>query len=201
MSLGVADKKFEARVETNIKKRHKVNQHHESREFEEIEWELSSTDPSFDDDDDTFEPGTWVSRKENSKPRYINADIPVDIFEGNTSLMASTSNVFPLVLQKVTTALLESSSADINQFKTSHATATRRIQACNKQMAEISKSQIQEVISNSNYKCTLHFDGKTLKEILKGKCLKNERLAVLIGCDGESYLLGVPALSSSSGED
>ena len=67
-------------------------------------------------------------------------------------------------------------------------------------MAIIS-AYLKEKILVSSFKSTLHFDGKTLKEMVKGKCMKNDRLAVLVVCEEESYLFGVPALESSSGEN
>ena len=49
--------------------------------------------------------------------------------------------------------------------------------------------------------CIVHFDGKTLIELNKGKTIKTDRLAVLVNIEGETHLVGVPPLPSSSGED
>ena len=113
--------------------------------------------------------------------------------------MASTSNVSPCVLQKVTSAIIQSTSADSTLFRTSRSTVQRKIRQTNEDMAIISKAYLKEKILVSSFKSTLHFDGKTLKEMVKGKCMKNDRLAVLVVCEEESYLFGVPALESSSG--
>ena len=44
------------------------------------------------------------------------------------------------------------------------------------------------------------YDGKTIKEITEGEHLKKERLGILCSIEGEIYLLGIPAIPSSSGE-
>ena len=45
------------------------------------------------------------------------------------------------------------------------------------------------------------FDGKTLFELNKEKMLKRDRMGVLDKINEETYLLGVPPLASSTGED
>ena len=63
------------------------------------------------------------------------------------------------------------------------------------------RNDIKAALKASKYPPIIHFDGKTLFELKKGKRFKNDRLAVLLNIDGEVYLLGVPSLASSSGED
>ena len=68
-------------------------------------------------------------------------------------------------------------------------------------MSKQAKYDIKTAVQASKYPPIIHFDGKTLFEMRNGKRFKNERLAVLLNIDGEVFLLGVPVLSSSSGED
>ena len=56
-------------------------------------------------------------------------------------------------------------------------------------------------MNESPYPCIVHFDGKTLIELNKGKTIKSDRLSVLVNIEGETNLLGVPPLPSSSGDD
>ncbi|XP_065657658.1 uncharacterized protein LOC136082397 [Hydra vulgaris] len=71
----------------------------------------------------------------------------------------------------------------------------------NENMAKISKEDVKAAIDASPYPCIIHFDGKTLFELNKGKMLKRDRMAVLVSINGQTYLLGVPPLASSTGED
>ncbi|XP_065657999.1 uncharacterized protein LOC136082521 [Hydra vulgaris] len=71
----------------------------------------------------------------------------------------------------------------------------------NENMAKISKEDVKAAIDASPYLCIIHFDGKTLFELNKGKMLKRDRMAVLVNINGQTYLLGVPPLASSTGED
>ena len=63
------------------------------------------------------------------------------------------------------------------------------------------RNHIKAALKASKYPPIIHFNGKTLFELKKGKRFKNDRLAVLLNIDGEVYLLRVPSLASSSGED
>ena len=58
-----------------------------------------------------------------------------------------------------------------------------------------------KVINELPYPCIVHFDGKTLIDLNKGKTIKTDRLAVLVNIECETHLLGVPPLPSSSGKD
>ena len=68
-------------------------------------------------------------------------------------------------------------------------------------MSKQAKYDIKTAVQASKYPPIIHFNGKTLFELRNGKRFKNERLAVLLNIDGEVFLLGVPVLSSSSGDD
>ena len=68
-------------------------------------------------------------------------------------------------------------------------------------MATITKEDIKVAIDTSPYPCIIHFDGKTVFELNKGKILKRDRMAVLVNINVETYLLGVPPIASSTGED
>ena len=56
-------------------------------------------------------------------------------------------------------------------------------------------------MNESPYPCMVHFDGKTLTKLNKGKTIKTDTLAVLVNIEGETHLLGVLPLPSSSGEN
>ena len=51
----------------------------------------------------------------------------------------------------------------------------------------ISKEDVQQAINESPYPCIVHFDGKTLIELNKGKTIKTDRLAVLVNIEGETH--------------
>jgi len=115
--------------------------------------------------------------------------------------MATVNDVSPLVLQRITSAIVVEAGVDLDQVKCSLSTAARKLKKANKEFASIAKEDIKAAVNYSQFPCIVHFDGKTLYEINKGKKFKNERLAVLVNIKGGSCLLGVPALPASTGED
>jgi hypothetical protein len=46
----------------------------------------------------------------------------------------------------------------------------------------------------------LHYDGKIIKEYIRGKRLIQDRLAVSVKCNDENSLLAIPACVNSTGE-
>ena len=68
-------------------------------------------------------------------------------------------------------------------------------------MSTLAKLDVKNTIEASPYSFFIHFDGKTLYKINAGKKFKIDRPAVLVNIEGETHLLGVPPLPSSSGED
>ena len=159
-----------------------------------MSFDESGTSASVSSDEESYSPGQWERRKENKKRDFITVDLPTDIYAGNASLIASTSDTTPLQLQRIVTSVLLSGNANVEQFNTSLTSAKRKMKESHKEMAQISVEEIKEKVKQSEFKCTIHFDGKLTKEILKDKCIKTERLAVLVGVEGESHLLGVPGL-------
>ena len=65
-------------------------------------------------------------------------------------------------------------------------------------MEDIIKEDVKLAVDASP--CIIRFDGETLFELNKGKMLKRDRMAALVNINGETYLLGVPPLASSTGE-
>ncbi|XP_065659625.1 uncharacterized protein LOC136083788 [Hydra vulgaris] len=55
--------------------------------------------------------------------------------------------------------------------------------------------------NNKNILVQLHFDGKVCHEYTDGKKLEKDRLAILINGNMEMHLLGIPAISSGTGEN
>ena len=145
-----------------------------------------------------FDPGEWFERKPFQQK--VIAEIPIDVFAGNVALMATISDISPSVLHKVTDAILTQSVADLPDFKCSQSTAARKMKYAN-HICMISKEDVQQAINESPYPCIVHFDGKTLIKLNKEKTIKTDRLVVLLNIEGETHLLGVPPLPSSSGED
>ena len=129
------------------------------------------------------------------------AKIPKDIFAGNVSLTATACDIPPNVLQKVTNAILYQSGVNLKENKSSQPTAYRKMKKEDENMATIIKADVKLAIDASPYPCIIHFDAKTLFELNKGKILMRDRMAVLVNINGEAYLLEVPPLASSTGED
>ncbi|XP_065679431.1 uncharacterized protein LOC136093970 [Hydra vulgaris] len=115
--------------------------------------------------------------------------------------MATLSDVSPNVLQKVTSAILTEAGVDLTDIHCSKSTAFRKMKLANENISTLAKEDVKKAIEASPYPCIIHFDGKTLYEINAGKKFKIDRLAVLVNIEGETQLLGVPPLTSSSGED
>ena len=158
--------------------------------------EISTYDCGVEDDESEEEyTNSWMLRQEKKRPEFVNVILPTDIFTGNSSLMATTSNATPLQLQRIASGLLNTANADVNSFTTSLSSAKRKMKAGNREMAQISKDLILKRVDESKYKCTLHFDGKLVKEVFKDKCFKHDKLAVIIETEKEGYLLGVPTLN------
>ena len=95
---------------------------------------------------------------------------------------------------------METANVDIQKTKSSLSTVKRKMKKAHKEMAAVAKETLKDAVSKSEFASVLHFDGKTLHELAKGKSFKYDRLAVLVSTEGESYLLGVPPLESSTGE-
>ena len=104
-------------------------------------------------------------------------------------------------MHKVTGAILAQSGADLTGFKFSKSTAARKMKSNNHNICMVSKEDVQQAMNESSYPCIVHFDGKALIELNKEKTIKTDRQAVLVNIEGETHLLGVPPLPSSSGED
>ena len=117
--------------------------------------------------DSDFDPGEWFERKPFQQK--VTAEIPIDVFAGNVALMATISDISPSVLHKVTGAILTQSGADLTDFKCSQYTAARKMKYANCNICMISKEDFQQAMNESSYPCIVHFDGKTLIELNKGK--------------------------------
>ena len=155
----------------------------------------TSEDSSFDYD---FEPGYWRSIESSI---LIKAEIPKDIISGNFALIATITDISSNVLTKVTAAILDSSGVYLTNVNCSRSTASGKMKQTAHKMAVIATEDVELSIQVSPYPCIIHFDGKTLFEIINGKNFKYNRLAALATIDNESHLLGVTPLASSSGED
>ena len=159
---------------------------------------ILSKDSSIESD---FNPGDWYHIEVSENRDTVIAKAPKDIFAGNVSLTTTACAISPNVLQKVTNAILYQSGVDLKVVKSSQSTAYRKKKKENENMSIIKKEDVKQAINASPYPCINHFDSKTFFELNKEKILKRDRMAVLVNINGETYLLGVPPLASSTGED
>nr|XP_047139339.1 uncharacterized protein LOC124815150 [Hydra vulgaris] len=85
----------------------------------------------------------------------------------------------------IVASVIANSGGDVTNFAISSSTAFRHV---------------TDLVKSSSLPIILHFDGKIVKEFTSGIEHQLDRLAVSIRIDGQSELLGVPHLSSSTGE-
>ncbi|XP_065660341.1 uncharacterized protein LOC136084121 [Hydra vulgaris] len=198
--IGSEDIKYRKKAKESIRKKNRLQPKILRDDVPNVELidTILSDDSSIESD---FEPGDWYHIEVSENPDTVIAKIPKDVFAGNVSLTATACDISLNVLQKVTNAILYLSGVDLKEVKSSQSTAYRKMKKENENMAKISKEDVKAAIDASPYPCIIHFDGKTLFELNKGKMLKRDRMAVLVNINGQTYLLGVPPLASSTQED
>ncbi|XP_065656779.1 uncharacterized protein LOC136082191 [Hydra vulgaris] len=198
--IGSEDIKYRKKAKESIRKKNRLQPKILRDGIPNVELidTILSDDSSIDSD---FEPGDWYHIEVSENPDTVIAKIPKDVFAGNVSLTATACDISPNVLQKVTNAILYQLGVDLKEVKSSQSTAYRKMKKENENMAKISKEDVKAALDASPHPCIIHFDGKTLFELNKGKMLKRDRMAVLVNINGQTYLLGVPPLASSTGED
>ncbi|XP_065675391.1 uncharacterized protein LOC136091613 [Hydra vulgaris] len=198
--IGSEDIKYRKKAKESIRKKNRLQPKILRDDVPNVELidTILSDDSSIESD---FKPGDWYHIEVSENPDTVIAKIPKDVFAGNVSLTATACDISPNVLQKVTNAILYQSGVDLKEVKSSQSTAYRKMKKENENMAKISKEDVKAAIDASPYPCIIHFDGKTLFELNKGKMLKRDRMAVLVNINGQTYLLGVPPLATSTGED
>ncbi len=62
------------------------------------------------------------------------------------------------------------------------------------------KTARENIQSKKGKSMVLHYDGKIVKELTKGKKLSRDRVALTVNIDKENYVLGVPPCPDSTGE-
>ncbi|XP_065677270.1 uncharacterized protein LOC105849506 [Hydra vulgaris] len=99
-------------------------------------------------------------------------------------------------------SIIAKSGGNVAEFKSSTSTALR---AADKVIHDESKRIKDDLRSlrkiNKNILVQLHFDGKVCHEYTDGKKLEQDRLAILINANKETHLLGIPPISSGTGEN
>ncbi|XP_065678315.1 uncharacterized protein LOC136093333 [Hydra vulgaris] len=100
----------------------------------------------------------------------------------------------------IVASVIANSGGDVTNFAISSSTEFRVAKEVVTKEGEKIKKHVTDLVKSSSLPIILHFDGKIVKEFTSGIEHQLDRLAVSIRIDGQSELLGVPHLSSSTGE-
>ncbi|XP_065641437.1 uncharacterized protein LOC136073596 [Hydra vulgaris] len=172
--LGTKDKKYSPMSRESIRKKTFKRKHSTLEVTANLDQE-----PNFDENDTEmlndldFEPGNWTRRKEKEKP--ITCIIPKDIYSGSVALAASINDISPAFLQKVVTSVVHKAGVDVGKLHCSISTALSQMKKVNLIISKQARNDIKVALKASKYPPIIHFDGKTLFELKKGKRFKNDR--------------------------
>ena len=100
----------------------------------------------------------------------------------------------------VITPFVQQNGGNIEKINISQSTIQRHQKKSAQSGAAAHREKVLEAINATDLPIIGLYDGKTIKEITAGEHLKRERLGILCSIEGEIYLLGIPAIPSSSGE-
>ncbi|XP_065652655.1 uncharacterized protein LOC136079910 [Hydra vulgaris] len=163
------------------------------------ESEFSSNGSDKNEDNDDFPYPDPELKKKVKKPDTVL--LPKDILK-RTADTAVGEGLSHRQHTAMVNSIIAKSGGNIDEFKCSTSTALR---AADKVIYDESK-RIKDHLrnfrnNNKNILVQLHFDGKVCHEYTDRKKSEKDRLAILINGNMETHLLGIPAISSGTGEN
>nr|XP_047138648.1 uncharacterized protein LOC124814743 isoform X1 [Hydra vulgaris] len=163
------------------------------------ESEFSSNGSEKDEGNDDFSYPDPELKKKVKKTNTVM--LPKDILKRTTDT-AVGEGISHRQHASMINSIIAKSGGNVAEFKSSTSTALR---AADKVIHDESKRIKDDLRSlrkiNKNILVQLHFDGKVCHEYTDGKKLEQDRLAILINANKETHLLGIPPISSGTGEN
>ncbi|XP_065639732.1 uncharacterized protein LOC136072540 [Hydra vulgaris] len=147
----------------------------------------SNSDSDFEADIDKEESGSSIL-------------LPKDILQ-KTALTAIGEGLSARQHTAIVSSIIANSGGSVSNFVVSSTTSFRAVEKVLTKEGEKIRKQIFTLAQSSVSPIILHFDSKIVKELTDGKELQLHRLAVLIRIKGQTELLGIPHLTSSTGEE
>jgi len=200
----LAKRESEAYEREQALKRRLEKEKEERLAREEIATLVSSSSESGESGDEAAAPmppqGPAVDYDDDDKPCTSSAQLPKRARRGKRNLLDDKLAI-SLDMAKVSdrnaalvlTPALQSLGHDPADFNVNRSSIRRQRIKCRQKIAENLKSEFKPGVP-----LTIHWDGKLLEDICSKEIV--DRLPVLVSGDGIDQLLGVPKLSSGTGE-
>jgi len=157
---------------------------------------------SFDlSNDESSNSGSEVNFDMNIGTENSNVQLALDT-DAVRSVVASAvaRNISSRDVLHVLAPFVQQNGGDLQRLSLSQSTIQRHKKKAAMAGSALHREKVFEAVANTDLPVIGLFDGKTIKEITHGDHLKKERLGILCSIEGETYLLGIPAISSSAGE-
>ena len=157
---------------------------------------------SFDlSNDESSNSGSEVNFDMNIGTENSNVQLALDT-DAVRSVVASAvaRNISSRDVLHVLAPFVQQNGGDLQRLSLSQSTIQRHKKKAAMAGSALHREKVFEAVANTDLPVIGLFDGKTIKEFTHGDHLKKERLGILCSIEGETYLLGIPAISSSAGE-
>ncbi|XP_065681331.1 uncharacterized protein LOC105843071 [Hydra vulgaris] len=193
--IGGIDTRYLYSVNRSLSKIKRKSNLHETMS----ESEFSSNGSEKDEGNDDFSYPDPELKKKVKKTNTVM--LPKDILK-RTADTAVGEGISHKQHASMINSIIAKLGGNVAEFKSSTSTALR---AADKVIHDESKRIKDDLRSlrkiNKNILVQLHFDGKVCHEYTDGKKLEQDRLAILINANKETHLLGIPPISSGTGEN
>ncbi|XP_065649774.1 uncharacterized protein LOC136078272 [Hydra vulgaris] len=163
------------------------------------ESEFSSNGSDKNEDNDDFPYPDPELKKKVKKPDTVL--LPKDILK-RTADTAVGEGLSHRQHTAMVNSIIAKAGGNLDEFKCSTSTALRAADKVINDESKRIKDHLRNFRNNNkNILVQLHFDGKVCHEYTDGKKSEKDRLAILINGNMETHLLGIPAISSGTGEN
>ena len=198
-------------IHKNAVERKKKREEDEIRKREALDHGATSTPQAGSDQNDDSEPEpepsdnldddfVGPSVKKPKKPDSIPLLVPRNIVE-TVALNSKRFKLSDVATASNLALIVNESNGNLEDFILSTSTVRRRGISAVKKNAEEVKETFKNNLSAKDL--TLHFDGKSVKELTSGQHLEQERIAIIVTSPTLDHpqVLGVPPAKSSKGVD
>ncbi|XP_065640663.1 uncharacterized protein LOC136073194 [Hydra vulgaris] len=163
------------------------------------ESEFSSNGSEKDEGNDDFSYPDPELKKKVKKTNTVM--LPKDILK-RTADIAVGEGISHRQHASMINSIIAKSGGNVAEFKSSTSTALRAADKVIHDESNRIKDDLRSLRKiNKKILVQLHFDGKVCHEYTDGKKLEQDRLVILINANKETHLLGIPPISSGTGEN